>query len=380
MAISLPFILLLMDYYVLRRSKIRIILEKIPFIVLTIPFVIITFYSQQTAITHRIIFLFPDNFLYLCYRVVFYLEKLAVPVNLSCLYPYPEKINGFLPLIYWFSPLILLVLISFVILILKRLKYEKSIIFGIFFILIIMLPVLQIIPVGRAIAADRYTYLSYIGIFFILAKGCFYIFKVKLKNLFPVKLFFICIFLCLITILCVLTWHRCLVWKGSVTLWTDVINKYPRVTLAYNNRGMAYLEKKEYGLAARDFKQASEIDGNDYVTHTNLCDLYLKTGRPDEAFASCKRAIALKPDCFEAFNNLGSIYFSSGKNHEALILYKKALEINPDYAPIHNNLSVIYYYEKQYDLAVKHYKKALALGYKVYPEFSDLIKPYCSPL
>ncbi|OGP64859.1 MAG: hypothetical protein A3K22_06250, partial [Deltaproteobacteria bacterium RBG_16_42_7] len=369
MAISLPLLLFLIDYALFRQFKKRIIIEKIPFLILGAIFGAVVLYSQQTAITHKLIFLFPDNIIYLSYRMVFYLVKLVIPINLSCFYPYPAKLNGNLPFIYWLCPLILIILVILTFYFLKRVKFHRLIVFGILFFLINMLPVLQIVPAGRTIVADRYTYLSYIGLFFLAGKGFSYMLKIRTNHSLPVKQFAIVLFMCIVGAFTYLTWQRCLVWKDSVILWTDVIKKYPYAAVAFNNRGSAYLAKNAYDNAIVDFDRAARLDPKDPGAPTNLCGVYWRLERFELAIKECKRAIALKDDCIEAYNNLGSIYFSMGKPDAAVDSYRKAISINRDYAPAYNNLGTVYLKAGRYGEALEACLTALVLK-------PDFVKAY----
>jgi len=361
MAISLPLLLFLIDYVLFRKFKKKVIIEKVPFIVLGVIFALAVYYSQQTAITHRFIFLFPDNILYLSYRIVFYLMKFVMPVNLSCFYPYPLKINGILPSIYWIYPVILCGFIALTFVFLKKVKFDRPIIFGILFFLINILPVLQIIPAGRTIIADRYTYIPYIGFFFLAGKGFSYILRKEAQYRLLIKQFFIILLVCIAGILSFLTWQRCLVWKNSVVLWTDVIKKYPYAATAYNNRGYAYFAKNDYDMAIADFDLAARLDPHDPGANTNLCLAYWKLGRFELAIKACNKAVELKGDCFEAYNNLGSVYSSMGKQDAAMDFYMKAASINPDYAPVYNNMSKIYLESRRYGEALETGLKAVFL-------------------
>jgi protein O-mannosyl-transferase len=369
MAISLPLLLFLIDYTLFRKFKKRIITEKIPFIILGVIFGLAVYYSQQTAITHRLILMFPDNILYLSYRMVFYMVKLVMPFNLSCFYPYPVKLNGTLPFIYWIYPVILCGFIYLTFIVLKKVNFDRLIIFGILFFLINILPVLQIVPVGRTIVADRYTYLSYIGFFFLAGKGSFYILKEELHHSILIKRFFIILLVCIVGMLSFLTWQRCLIWKNSIVLWTDVIKKYPSVAIAYNNRGYAYFAENEYEKAIVDFNSATKLDPYDPGSSTNLCLVYWKIGKLELAVKECNKAVALKEDCFEAYNNLGSVYSSMGEQGTAIYFYTKAVSINPNYAPAYNNMSKVY-------LKSKRYGEAIEAGFKAVFLKPDFVEAY----
>jgi tetratricopeptide (TPR) repeat protein len=319
---------------------------------------------------------YADYILFICYRIIFYLAKTIVPLDLSCLYPYPRKTDNLLPSIYLISPYILLLLASLFILLIKQVREKRNLIFGVFFFLITLLPVLQIIPVGQAIASDRYMYIPSIGLFLLAGNGFQYLFRKTFKYNSIARVFLLILFGVIIITLTFSTWQRCHIWKDSITLWNDVLKKYPATWAALNNRGGAHLIKGDYEKAIIDFKQSIRFYPNYSGVYFNLCTAYLSSGRYEEAIQECKNTIKLKPDYWEAYKNLGDTFLAARKYNEAIAMYMKTIEINPQCATAYNNLAVIYYYTKQYDNSVKHFKKAIELGYNVHPDFLEFLKPY----
>jgi tetratricopeptide (TPR) repeat protein len=102
----------------------------------------------------------------------------------------------------------------------------------------------------------------------------------------------------------------------------------------------------------------------------------MSSGRTKEAIVLYKQALELNPENFVLCIELGNAYMTIGKFQEAIPLFKKVLEHNPNLAVAHNNLAVAHYFTGQYDLAIKHCDKAVELGYKVEPRFLDWLKPY----
>jgi tetratricopeptide (TPR) repeat protein len=441
MAVTLPFVLYLFDIFFHRAFNRRTLFEKVPFFALAVAFGIITLFSAAPAIRHDVSLL-KSPFI-ASYGLVLYLIKLVLPLNLSCIYPYPEGVS-YIPQWKLLGPGVLVILgILCIIFLGKKTQYRDTLLFGCLFFLVTILPVLQILPVGQVIAADRYTYIPAIGIFFLAGRGISYLYENKIQYSLTLKTFSSVLFAGIVIVLGILTWERCHVWRDSITLWSDVLEKYPNSSTAYNDRGGAYLAKKEYQNALYDFtqaikitphyaqahnnlcytyrmlsenekaivhcKKAIEIDpilvesyanlGNmyastgkyeeaimmykkaiekkiDFRVYNDLCTVYRTTGRYKNGIESCLKAIMIRPDFSEAHHNLADIYMSTGKYNDAIELYKKTLEINPDLAAAHNNLAVIYYYTKQYNLFAYHLNRAIELGYKVHPEFLELLKPY----
>ena len=371
MAMTLPFVLPLFDYISYRKFTKNILLKKIPFFIAAALFGIIAIFTQpfRQEITYTIF----DRILFASYGVLFYINKLILPIKLSCFYPYPEKVDGTFSPLFLFSPLLLAALIGTVFFLLRR---RRKIIFGSIFFLITILPVLQLLPIGWAIAADRYTYIPSIGIFYIAGEGCYWLYKKKIQDYKTLKGIFSFILIVIIIMLSYSTFHRCQVWKDGVTLWSDVIKNYPTTAMAYNNRGSAYLNQGEFGKAISDYGHALKINPNHLIAFDNLLRAYWTMGMKNEAKTLYKKATETNPNYEGAYNNLGNVYWKIGKKDDAIALYKMVIEINPNNAEAHKSLALAYYYKREYSLAVYHLNRAIELGYKVNPEFLELLRPY----
>lgn len=278
-AVMLPFILLLIDYRNKRKFDRNIFIEKAPFFELSFVFMLICIFTQTTfgAVinTHSLNFLYRGTIV--AYALVSYIAKLLFPVKLSCQYPYPrpEEILGFR---YLVSPAILFFLTALVIF-LKR--YTRKIIFGMGFFLVLVLPVIQILPFGNSITADRFTYLASVGIFYLIGEGAYWLYLRK-NTLIKISVFLI--FTGLILRLSFLSWQRSKVWYDSITLWSDVLSKYPKSLTAYNNRAIAYtLEEGDYEKAIEDCSRAIELAPGDSVLYFNRASAYRQKGDYDKA-------------------------------------------------------------------------------------------------
>jgi tetratricopeptide (TPR) repeat protein len=408
MAVILPFILLNIDYFICRERDRNTLIDKIPFFILSFIFGVIAVIGQYVSGAIR-----GGNGTNLFnkvatanYSIMFYLNKTFMPIKLSCLYPRMD---------IHFTPELLMLPSIYIILCITILffgAYKKKIIFSNAFFLISILPVLQFIPIGETIVADRYMYLPSIGIFYLVAEGLVWLYKDIAKYRRVIKIIVLTFLACVISILVLLTRERCKVWKDSLTLWNDVIDKYPNSIMAYNNRGIAFSSKKEYDKAISDFNHVigfvSDIDRK--TIHLYLIGLYRAIGKNEEAMESYNKIKAIDAGLFRQYYESGSKYKEAGKNNEAIVLYrmaleldpnnlalnnelgityifvgrfkeaialfKKVLEINPDFALIHNNLALAYYYEKKYALAIRHCDRAIDLGYVVAPRLLELLNPY----
>jgi protein O-mannosyl-transferase len=167
-AVVLPLVLFLLDYFQGRKFGKKTVLEKVPFLLLSILFGIIAFIAQQSlnAVNPLTEYNILDRILIVAWSFVYYLISAIIPYELSAVHFYPEKIGNMLPWFYYVAPLVLLV-IGF--LIYKEKSFRKELIFGFLFFLINIILVIQLIPLGRSMVAERYTYVPYIGLFMMLA-------------------------------------------------------------------------------------------------------------------------------------------------------------------------------------------------------------------
>lgn len=218
-AIVLPFILVLVDYYRKRKLNKLLIIEKIPFVISAIAIAAVGFLAQSYGHAVRDNFLF-DSFWVSQYAIVFYIVKYFMPLNLSALYPYPAKVHGAFPPEIYMASIFLLALAY----ILWRKRNDETLLFGFLFFLLFILPVVQFIRFSNIVAADRFSYVSYIGLtlpFSMWIQRYFLQKERKTKN-----------FLLFVVIVVLLgcaygSYERCFVWESSTTLWLDVLKQFP---------------------------------------------------------------------------------------------------------------------------------------------------------
>lgn len=337
MAVTLPVVMLLVDYLVARKLSWKLVLEKIPFFALSLMFGLIAVEAQKSAgaIGNFVTYSIGERIVLSFYGISLYLAKAVVPYNLTCFYSYPLKdINGALPAWLYMFPFVFAGLVTLVLFFRKH----RVVVFGSVFFLVTIALVLQILPVGGAIIAERYTYIPYIGLFFMLAVAVARMMEWK-----PVSTWkpgaVIVIALLAILFSC-LSFNRIKVWKDSITLWSDAISKDSIAPVAFNGRGDAYTIEKKYDLAITDLK----------------------------------RAIKLQEKYPEAHYNLGLAYYYKGMNNEAIAEYTLAIEIKPDLAVAYFNRSGTYYTIGKFQPALDDALKARELGYNVDPLYIDALK------
>jgi tetratricopeptide (TPR) repeat protein len=436
MAMTLPFVLLLCDYILNVKIGKANLIGKLPFFALSLLFAVITVLGHyEPGIKGReFSFSFIGNLVSACQNIVFYLIKLFLPFRLSCIYPTPDRIQNIPQLIFFFAPLIVIVLISLAV---YSAKYSRIGIFGGLFFLVTIAPVTQILPVGLVIPADRYTYIPYIGLFYILAEGCLWAYGRFDKKIVTVLL--VLMFLAL----SVLAFERALVWRDSIPLWDNAIQNYNNVALAYYNRGDEYfLKKNNYEKALYDFRQAIMADPDDVDAYINMGlifyfkhdyrnaifmydksieisnkvpeaylnrgnafnalgkhdnalsdynqalkmrpaylegwlnrgNLYMKTGNPDRAISDFDRAIELKPDYTDAYNNRGNAYFKKGDLTSAYLDFTRTILSDPRYANAYYNRAVVSSMRGDSASALSDALKARSLGMNVDPQVIEKLR------
>ncbi|MFH0893248.1 MAG: tetratricopeptide repeat protein [Bacteroidota bacterium] len=389
-AVTLAPLLLIIDYFENRKFTWKVILEKVPFFLLSILFGVLTILSQQTTESISdlsINFSIPDRVFLFTYTIGFYFVKLIAPFQLSAMYYYPETTSGALPMIYYFS-LPALMLLGYLLYRLK--KYRKEIIFGILFFFISASVILQIIPVGFAITADRYTYIPYLGLFFILAVLADRLAQKKNRSMMVNGLV-----AAVLIVFTVLSFVRLNVWKNGFVLFTDVIEKNPKhfhgwwiranmkanvddwkgaledynQSLLYRpnfafgltNRGDVRIKLEDYKGALQDLNVAVMIDPVLPEAYNNRAMAHDGLGNKTAARKDYNMAIKLKPTMEKAWNNRGVLKAQQGDPQGALSDINHAIELNPKYAEAYSNLGNVKAMQKDFAGSVKEYDMALSL-------------------
>lgn len=354
MAVSLPIILILIDFLFYTPLKVKVFAEKIPFFFLSLTFGIIAVLGQQAAgaTSSKSTFRLVENLLIACHGIILYFYKLIIPINLSAIYPYPKSIMSSCI----FSPYILLIILSGVIF---SLKYTRKILFGFLFFIVTILPVLKLVPIGYAMIADRYTYIPYLGIFYIIAVfGCW---LYKRNNL--LKHILIISFITVSILFGYMTWQRCYVWKDAISLWSDIIEKCENVPpVAYNNRGETYRTMRHPGKAIDDFTKAIAIDTNYSSAYLNRGTIYHELGNSDKAIKDYHKALKADPNLRQAYNNLGNLYLNMGYLNLAISNYNSALTIMPNFSEPYNGRALAYARSGFPDKAISDYSSSITFN------------------
>lgn len=373
-AVTLPVVLLLLDYYYNRKLLSRkVIFEKIPFLILSLIFGVITLMDVKTMsnITTGMIASYSpvDIFFIVCHSFAFYFFRLFLPVNLCAVYVYPPMENGMLPWQYYASA----VFMAAVIYLLFRERKNKNIILGagLFFITIAIN--IQLIPSRLFEVTDRYAYFPYIGLFLI---PLFYINSLKEKSIYHYNKYlpyFIALLVAVTILFSYSVYQRNKVWQNDEVFLTDIINKNPAVPYiyrAYGNRGFYYKKTSRPAQAIADFSEALKLKPDDSRNYYNRGLTYLMMNDSVSAMRDFDSAIKLDPSQAVLYGNRSQLKYTMGDTLGAIADCNKCIVLDSTYADAYNTLANIEFARKNYpacenvlNLAIK-YQPEFALAYK----------------
>jgi hypothetical protein len=371
MAVTLPFVLLILDFYPLKRidvkshfmSQLSVLKEKIPFVVLSFGSVIITFIAQQQggAMTPFDTSFFSDRILVAFKGLVFYLIKIIWPTELSPFYPYPADVS-FTALEYMGSVLFVFCMTLFCIVSWKKQKIFLSL--WVYYI-VTLLPVLGLIRIGGQATADRYAYLPSLGPFFLLGVGFIWIVsqvRGTRHGNFLRKILFTIICLLLLGVLPYLTIKQEAIWKDAVSLWSAELKQFPYFYRAYNNRAEAYMKIGNYQKAIADLNEAIRLNPKEPVGYYNRGIAYGNLERYHKALEDFTQAITLSPQNALYYFDLAITYEQMGSHNTALQLFTKAIDLDPSLQKAYFYRGILYMDLGLYQKAINDLQSAARMG------------------
>lgn len=367
MAITLPIVLLILDFYPLKRLEIDgirnarwVVVEKLPFFVLSILVALITIWISHSEdilmtlekypITNRILITF--------WAYIFYLSKMIMPLNLAPLYPLPLKPNFFT--IEYAGSVILLSLLTFVCI--RSLLRRGRLFFTVWmYYIVLLIPVIGIVKVGKQAAADHYTYLASLGPFFLAGLGTGYLLERYSGKRYKLAIIGILAFISLF--LTETTLRQISVWKDSITLWSHEIRLFPDTTeTAYANRGNAYYELGNYQQAITDYEKAIEINPKYLLAYYNRGNTYYELGNYAFAINDYNHILKfgkINPKNAVVYNARGNAYKNAGDFRQAINDYNTAIGLNYEYAIAYYSRGNTYYLMGDYQQAERDYNTAI---------------------
>ncbi|MGP8198118.1 MAG: tetratricopeptide repeat protein [Limisphaerales bacterium] len=335
MLVTLPAVLLLLDYWPLQRVKSRkplgLVLEKLPLLALSAASCVVTLLAQHKAIQLSEAFSLPLRLANAMTACMVYLGQMVWPSGLAVLYPYPHS-----GLPAWKVALAGMLLAGLSALAWAQRRRQPWMLVGWLWYLLMLLPVAGLIQVGNQAYADRYTYLPQIGLYIALTwlAGAL---AAKRQGARVALAFFMS---ALLAALMICAWKQTAYWKDSETLWRHTLacttdNYTARFSLANA------LSRQADGMdeAISQYQQALQIKPDFPEAHLNLGNALFKEGRTDEAISQYQLALQFQPDSADTHVDLGNALVQQNKLDEAISQYQRALQIDPTHPGGLNNLA-----------------------------------------
>jgi tetratricopeptide (TPR) repeat protein len=370
MAVTLPVVLLILDWYPLGRIGTfrtfrTALVEKVPFFALSLASSIVTVAAQQRGGALTSIEKIPllTRILVAAQSLLAYLGKMLLPMNLIPFYPYPREVTLF-SLVYPSSILLTIAITAGCVMQAKRQKIWLSA-WG--YYVVTLLPVLGIVQVGGQAMADRYTYLPSLGPFLVAGLCSAWvsdnILRGRKPSLVNSTAFVLGVPLLIITTLSSLTIRQITLWRDSVRLWTSVIEREREpLPMAYVNRGAALQKSGLFDNAIADYKTAIALDPTAFRAYISLGTAYEHMGMLDKAMENDNKAIALNPSSQEAFRNRGILFERMQKFDRAIADYTHAIDLKPNYYEAYNNRGLTYAKMGHLDEAIADYNETILIN------------------
>ncbi len=332
MVITLPVVMILLDYWPLRRFQSQKanwvwwqVREKLLFAVLSLSLVIVNLYPSNAPFAGKH-FSLGDRLANIPVSFITYLEKTFWPHDMAVFYP----LTNHIPLWQVWGASMLIIMISIaVIAMAKRLPY---LFVGWLWFAITLIPVIKLVQVGNDAMADRYHYLPSIGLAIMLAWGIPYLIKNK-KILFTASI-------AAIILLTVIARQQCGYWKDSLHLFIHTLQVTTENYVAHANLATALAEKGNFNKAIYHYNKAIRMDPSAPINYGHRGKAFAELDKHDLAIADFNKAIALAPYYVDAYYNRGTSYAKTGQYRLAIDDFNKAIYMQPDYANVYNNRGI----------------------------------------
>jgi tetratricopeptide (TPR) repeat protein len=356
MLVTLPFVLLLLDWWPLGRLNhrsqcLRLLREKLPLFALSLVSCVITLLSpEKLPESGQIPFL--DRLGNAAISYVVYLKQAVLPVDLAIPCLFPQNGPSFGAVV---SALILLTAISIAVVAVRQ--RHPYLLVGWLWYLGMLVPVIGLMQISYYAHADRYTYLPQIGLNIALAwTVADATAQWKHRRTLLGALMTLAIGACAAGAAIQTSY-----WKDSISLWTHSLACDPGNFLAHDNLGNALADQGHARQAIIQYRQALAIAPNFDMGHYNLAIALLQIGAVDEAIAHFQKSLEIRPGYLKAEIALGNTLAQNGRLPQAVALYQQILATAPDSAETHNNLGVAFFMQGRPAEAVAQYRQALQI-------------------
>jgi tetratricopeptide (TPR) repeat protein len=339
MVMTLPFVLLLLDYWPLRRldiaqdrdvvvhAGVRLLTEKAPLFVLSVVFAGIAFFSQSAwdSVMSSSWYPLSARTANAALSTLWYLWKLIWPAGFTAFYPYPGA-----DVSVWPGVLAVLIVTGITAAVVWRARTYPYLAVGWFWYLIAFLPVSGLVAqLGSSAHADRYAYLPLIGIYIAIAWGAE---AAVARRRSLAGLVYLCAVMA-VGMFAALTWREIGFWRDSETLWTRALEVTTDNAVAESSLGEVYLRQRQPDKAFGHFSEALRIAPTLPLAQNNFGILLAMRGDIPGAAEHFEKALELKPDYPRAASNLAKCRVEEGRLDEAYSLMQDAFRLTPEYDP-----------------------------------------------
>ncbi len=373
-AITLPVVLLILDIYPLHRlesdprswrtaASRRVFREKLLFVVPAVLFAIVAFLGQQHVAALKSLgsYGLESRVAQALFAAGFYLWKTIVPVRLSPLYEIPPEFSPWDPTILAGGAATVTVTLSMYLL---RKRWPAGLACWAYSVALLA-PVLGLVSTGPHLAADRYTYLSFLSWAVLAGGGLLSVTRTASQPLNLLTSYLTATMI--VAVFSVLSWNQTMVWRDTGTLWSHVLELNPDSSIAHYNLARFLANHGERDGAITHYRKALSIRPNDAEAHNNLGLLLALNGQTGESLKEFEAAVQSDPGYAKAFFNLGRIYALSGELDKAVENYQQAIRLNPNEAEIRLGLGKALTQQGQLEAAAAQ----LELATKLQPDLAD---------
>ena len=370
MMVTLPFVLLLLDYWPLRRLHVdtakqieqpatqgpvkwSLFVEKLPLVIVSAASCVVTLYAQRAgdSIVSMNVYPIHIRIANALNSYVGYIGKMIWPAKLAVIYPYDRMVPA------WQTWTACFLILGLTVLSMKCYKSRPWFPVGWLWFLGTLVPVIGLVQVGSQAMADRYTYVPAVGLFIIVAWGLFE----SLARWAYQKLNFAVIAVVISGVLMVVTWQQIGYWKNSVTLFQRAVDVTANNFIAENNLGHGLLMDGKFAEAAEHFKKSLEINPKFAIAYLNMGLVLSQEDKPEEALEAYAKALVQKPDFAVVYNLVGKTHYRLGNTEQAVLNYQQAIAADTAFAEAHNNLGKALFRLGKHDEAFASYRQALTI-------------------
>ena len=337
MLVTLPLVLLLLDYWPLQRVEPRklsgLVLEKLPLLALSAAACVATLLAQNSVRQWAGLFSLPLRFANALVTCMVYVGQMIYPTGLAVFYSYPR--NGLPP---WEVALDGMLLACLSAIAFWQRRKQPWLLVGWLWYMVMLLPVAGIIQVGWQAHADQYTYLPQIGIY-VAVTWLVAEWRVRRLHHGPSLVALGGLMTGVLALLMVCGWKQTAYWHDSETLWTHALACTADNDMAHYHLGNVLYQEGLVDEAIAQYQKELEINPNYAYGHNNLGTALRRMGRVDEAIVHYQNALQIRPDDAQVQYNLGTALLQKGNIAEAIARCQKALQIEPAYTEVQNTLA-----------------------------------------